>query len=127
MVGRRTRVANAPTDVPPVQAGLDGDDAQDRTDLSPGESRETSTASAFDAPISILDLFGPPATPATPTAGSAAPPGSPPVQRKSIGGPEHATPGGTVASEIAGRGVSGGASGSRVVQRSPEAGATGAV
>src|SRR5262245_14758167 len=79
MVGRRTRVENAPLGVPPVHAVDDGDEGQYRVDMPPGDGGEASITSAIDAPISILDLFGPPVTP---TAASTAPDGTS-VQRKS--------------------------------------------
>src|SRR5262245_2404521 len=65
--GRRTLVEQAPHGVPPVQAKLDGDRVRDRAGGSPAqatarEDRGNSTSSDATAPISIFDLFGPPAS-----------------------------------------------------------------
>lgn len=71
-------------------------DGRDRSASPPDENREPSTPNATDAPNSILDLFGPLAIPTAPPAVHLA---------------DH---------------TGGNASGGRVVQRSPKAGAAGA-
>jgi hypothetical protein len=117
-VGRRTLVENALTGPPPARAEIGaevhsteldvstqgGDADQARMELTPGRDDETPAANTTRAPVSILDLFGPPVMP------SAAPGASmegPSVQRRSVDGGEHVTRDGAVAAEIASRGVSG--------------------
>jgi hypothetical protein len=104
MMGRRTLVESAPTGAAPVHSKFDSHDGGARTEVLPRDDRETSAPNAVATPISILDLFGPPASPA---AALTATTDGPPVQRKSIDGAEAEMRDAAVATEVGSRGTSG--------------------
>lgn len=102
-VGRRTLVEQARPGAPPVQRRLDRDDGQARGAVPPGQvmprrESEASAPRAIAAPISLVDLFGPPRV---------ADPGRQVVQRKAGDVTDDAARDGAAVAEIAGRGVSG--------------------